>query len=372
MRRFGIGLSIMALAMVLSGASLAGRSDLSRPAGSGAFGAMWGGATDTEGVAIDVTPVTADLADGATETVYALPDGETIRVVTPPPGFDPLTADDATLAAYDFPARPSDLDDLADWTSAMADFETDEAPSGALHVEVDASAEALFTTYYSNWAGYIAGTLFTQSHTYVAVKGNLTVPTNTGTCSSSTSVGFWIGMGGTETVRSNDLVQQGVECGNSNVGTGSAWRPFTEFANTAHPRAFCGFTSWTLAPGDVIYQNMSFQTANNKAFFYLEDQTSGVAHSCSATPPAGWSWDLNSAEWIAEAPAGVAINFHSVHFSNTRAELFSNSSWVTLGSQPNNKTIQGDSSAYYCISPGSIGSDNASFTDTWHQADCYQ
>ncbi len=115
---------------------------------------------------------------------------------------------------------------------------------------------------------------------------------------------------------------------------------------------------------------MSFQTSQNKAFFYLEDQTSGVAHGCSATPPSGWSWDLNTAEWIAEAPTGTAINFDSVRFTNARTQLYSNSQWVTLGSQPVTKTIQGSSSSYYCISPGAIASGTA-FTDYWHQADCY-
>ena len=172
---------------------------------------------------------------------------------------------------------------------------------------------------------------------------------------------------------SNDLVQQGVECGSSAVGSGSAYRPFTEFANTAPPVAFCGYSSWTLAPGDVIYQNMSFQTSQNKAFFYLEDQTSGVAHSCSRTPPAGWSLDLNTAGRIAEAPAGVSINFGSARFSNARTELSSNSTWVTPASQTETKTIQGDSSTYYCIAPGAISSAGDAFTDSWHSpGDCYQ
>ena len=182
--------------------------------------------------------------------------------------------------------------------------------------------------------------------------------------------GFWIGLGGWSS-RTNDLVQQGIACGDPDLGSGSSYRPFTEFANTALPVDFCGYSSWTLPAGHVIYQNMSFQTSSNRAYFYLQDETSGVAHSCSATPPSGWSYNGNVAEWIAEAPTGTAINFHSVRFTDANAELYSNSSWVTLGSQPITKTIAGSSSSTYCIAPGSIGSDSASFTDTWHQATCY-
>jgi hypothetical protein len=318
---------------------------------------------------VTVVPVVTEFADGSTSTVYELPDGSVMTTVTPPPGFAPLEATAEELARYNFPARPSDRAELRDWKTAMAAYRSNEPPGEPLEVAVDPDA-AGFATYYSNWAGYIVGDLDAQSHMYVAVKANLKVPTNSGTCGSSNLVGFWIGLGGT--AHSNDLVQQGIECGSLAVGPGSAYRPFTEFANTAPPVAFCGYSSWTLAPGDVIYQNMSFQTSQNKAFFYMEDQTSGVAHSCSRTPPSGWAWDLNTAEWIAEAPAGVAVNFGSVRFSNARAQLSSNGNWVTLASQTESKTIQGYSSSWYCIAPGTISAAGDAFTDSWHSpGDCY-
>jgi hypothetical protein len=338
------------------------------------FGSLGSQGSATDGATITVVPVVTNLAGGVTETTYSLPDGEVITSTTPPPGFDPLTASDDQLMRFDFPLRPGDAPGLKAWISAMSAFTSDEPSAEPLHVaSANDAARPSSTTYatsYSNWAGYIAGTLNVQNHMYVAVKGNIVVPTNTGTCALSNNLGIWIGLGGTSSNPEN-LVQQGIACGNPSVGSGSAYRPFTEFANTRDPVAFCGFTSWTLAHGDVIYQNMSFQSSVNKAFFYLEDQTSGVAHSCSATAPSSWTFDGNSAEWIAEAPTGTAINFHSVRFTNAHAELGSNSTWVTLGSQPTTKTIEGSSSTTYCIAPGSIGTDHASFTDTWHQATCY-
>src|SRR2546428_5394486 len=114
----------------------------------------------------------------------------------------------------------------------------------------------------------------------------------------------------------------------SRLATRSAYRPFTEFANGQNPIAFCGYTTWTLPAGQEIYQNMSFQTSNNTAFFYIEDETSGVVHSCSRTPYSGWHWDQNTAEWEIEAPTGTAVNFHSVSWSDVMTELYSNGAWV--------------------------------------------
>lgn len=82
------------------------------------------------------------------------------------------------------------------------------------------------------------------------------------------------------------------------MASGSAIHPFTQFADTTTAHVFCGQTTWTLARGDIIYQNMSFQASTNKAFFYLEDQTTGVAHSCSATASTGWTANLATAEWV--------------------------------------------------------------------------
>lgn len=327
----------------------------------------------TDGFTTTIEPVVTGRPDGSIVTTYKLPDGELLTSTTPPPGFDPLTAPDTLLAEYGFPARPSDARDLQEWTSAMAAYKSDGPPTWALQVVSDTapaamSAPALYTTLYGNWGGYIAGTLYTQSNTYVAAKTAFTVPSNAGTCSGSNTVGLWIGLGGTYS-NGDNLDQQGIECGNPDVGSGSAYRPFTEFANTANPVAFCGYSSWTLPAGDFIYQNMSFQTSSNTAYFYLEDETSGIAHSCSASPPSGWSYDGNTAEWIAEAPTGTAIDFHSVGFTDANAELDSNSTWVTLGSQTVTKVIDGSSSSY-CIAPGSIGSDQQSFTDTWYQSTC--
>ena len=345
-----------------------------RPTGRD-FGTFGGQEPVAAGVTVTVLPVVTTLSDGATETTYSLPDGEVITTVTPPIGFDPVTADISQLQELDFPLPPSDADGLAEWTAAMSAYKSDTPPTGPLQVVVDpAVASSSFSTYYGRWAGYADGALFTQSHTYVAVKAVFYVPSNSGTCHDDSpyysGVGFWIGLGGTGG-SGNDLVQQGFECGSHYVGTGSSYRAFTEFADTAFPKPFC-LSSWILSAGDKTYQNMSFQTSSNTAHFYLEDQTTGATRSCANTAPTGWAWDLNTAEWIAEAPQDQSVDFGSVRFTDAHAQLSSNSSWVTLGSQTHNTFVDGTGPAPHdCIAPGGIGSDSASFTDSWIATNCY-
>lgn len=322
-----------------------------------------------------VYPTTVTYPDGSSPTTYTEPNGSSMEMITPPKGFDPLAADEKTLAAYGFPLAPTDPEDYEEWYAAMKAYRWSAPSTDAFDVPLGRPAlEDAFGV--SPWAGWVAGTYGVQSHTYVAIRGNFRVPTNTGTtCSTSNQVGFWIGLGGTGgSYPYDNLVQQGIECGNSHVGgAGSPYRPFYEFANTDWPKAMCGQTSWTVAPGHMIYQNMSFQTSTNKAFFYTEDQgASGQTFACSYTPPSGWHWNLNTAEWIAEAPAYYSVNFGGVTFSNDRAELYSNSTWVTLGSQPHTMEVEGDTTAgrnYECIRPGAISS-GTSFLNDWEASQC--
>lgn len=166
-------------------AGLAGGSPQSgaqhRPAGD--FGTFGSQQAPTGGVTVTIKPVVTTLPDGSTQTVFELPDGQVITTITPPAGFNPLKADDSTLMKFGFPPRPSDPAELEDWTAAMSAYRSDKSddpPDEPLQVVYDSAPS--YATYYTNWAGYIAGTLFTQSRTYVAVKTSFYVPSNTGTC----------------------------------------------------------------------------------------------------------------------------------------------------------------------------------------------
>jgi hypothetical protein len=317
--------------------------------------------------AITILPVVTTLPDGSMQSTYTLPNGGVETIMTPPPGFDALDASNRQLAELDFPLRPTDATDLQDWTEAMASFKSDSAP-GAMQVDAS-SAMPLSGTIYDGWGGWAAGTPGIHAHTYVAIKTVFWIPSNSG-CGSTNGVGFWIGLGGTYT--GYDLLQQGVECGAPKLGGGNVYRPFHQFAITQpYGQHFCNnWTTWTFSTNDKIYQNMSFQTSTNTAYFYLQDENTGVAHSCALPPPSGWAWGLNTAEWIGEAPGGTSYNFGSVHFTDAMTELSSNSTWVTLDSQPLTDYIEGSQGTNKCISPGGIGSDGASFYDYWYSGSC--
>jgi hypothetical protein len=332
--------------------------------------------TQQDTTTITITPVITKLPAGGTRAVYSYPDGEVQTVNTPPSDFDPLTATTDQLALYNFPQRPTDRASMRQWTAAMRAFKRVPAPQEAATYTTDADIAATnFATVYGNWAGYTAGTRGTTTHTFSAVKTNFTIPSISGTaCSNTHQVGFWIGLGGDDN-GANDLVQQGAECGSTVVhpAGGAAFYPFTEFIPAA-PKAFCSQGSWSLAAGHVTYENMSYQTSAAEAYFYFEDETTGTAHSCSSGGPSGYTFHGNVADWIAESPAisTTVPDFSAVTFTDTNAELNSSSSWVTLGSRTENKYVFGSSSSTYCMAPGSVASNGAQFTVTWHTATCGQ
>lgn len=294
-----------------------------------------------------------------------------MTVTTPPSNFDPVNATNAKLQEYGFPVRPTDASSLADWTTAMASYKSDPAPPATLKVG-SGSAAGDMSTYTTNWAGYSSGVITAHNHTYVAVKSNYVMPSivsGTQLCDYAGPLAFWVGLGGTTSVLNpsdkNNLVQQGVICGNPFVVGDNAWRPYTEFADIGNPVPFCGYGSWTFAPGDTIYQNMGYVTSTNTANFYIEDETTGVAHGCPGSPPSGWTFDGNTADWESEASFGLSADFTSINFTNANAELGSTGSWVSMGSQSTTKFLDGG-----CIAPQGINANQTSFTDKWIQGYC--
>lgn len=243
---------------------------------------------------------------------------------------------------------------------------------GSILGDEDQPPDPPLSAPYGRWAGFAAGDWGDQSHKYVAVKDQFTVP-DVDNCGSSRDFVIWIGLGGTTPDSAGpDLLQQGLWCGNhDDIGPGNQFRPFTEFASGTHPPVvFCGYDHWTFAPGDVIYENMSFQVSQDKAYFYIEDDTTGVPHGCAISDPRLWHFNGSTAEWAAEAPHAMAPSFDAIHVKDARAELNSTSNFVTVGSQTHQKLIAGVSAVENCLYPGPIGSDNASFSINWNQQNC--
>lgn len=296
---------------------------------------------------------------------------------TPPTGFQPSTATSAALQEYGFPTRPSDAADIAAWQNALSAYTS----SSVIPASVSFPSGSGATTYYnSNWAGFTAGQSNSQSNAFISVQADVTVPNTSPLhgstyCFNSGQVLFsWIGLGGT--YANNDLVQQGVECNDYGSGTNlpdtAGFHPFYEFANTRLPQELCG-SSAGIASGHVLYEQESYETSSSIANFYMEDLTTGLVWSCSVSPPVGWTFDGNTADYIVEPVTSqqpLYFSFSSANFSDAQLEWGSDGDWVGFGTRPTTKDYSGVNSSNYCAGPSTIGSDNESFSVSYSSGDC--
>lgn len=93
-------------------------------------------------------------------------------------------------------------------------------------------------------------------------------------------------------------------------------------------------------PGDGIYVNVSYETANNQANFYVEDTSNG---SHSALPPISLgnnSYDGSSTEWIVERSSTLSgvtnlANFGQYDWTDANSER-DDASWISLGNAQTN------------------------------------
>ena len=309
-----------------------------------------------------IVPIVAQLSNGATVSTYTFPDGSVMRV---PSGLtkEMLLATSAQdLAAMGIPERPIQETELSDWVSEYSSI--GEAKPETLIVDEQAVKNILYSNF---WGGYLAGTTNVINTSYVAVKANFVVPSITQACTATSNyrVGFWVGLGGWNN-GADDLVQQGI--GYCSPLVSNKFVPWTEFANTQSPYAFCGYSTWAFNTGDIIYNNMSYQSSTDTAYFYMQDQTTGVAHSCSRSAPAKWSFNGNVAECISETPPGSLLaDYGSVRFTNCQVELGSNSTWYPIGARSSIKAVINvfPAPALQAQDTGPLGSDNKSFTMTF-------
>ena len=361
--------------------------------------------TDVASISTSITlnADTAALPDGGTISTYTFPNGSVLTVPTPPAGFDPLTASDAELALYDFPARPTDATDLADWTRAMAAYTSDLPPANSMTFDGVASNFHDQSSY--NWSGFDQGTQGLQNTNYIGVKGEITVPSFSGTsCQDSypgqNGLGAWVGLGGTPSNGvGSPLVQEGIECGSplqysltssELTSAVSAFRPFFEFVpdftptNSEiqfNPIAFCGQLTWTIPAGDIVYMNMGYETGPQIANFFLEDLTTGTTHSCSENAVSLWSFDGNTADWIVESPEfnlsgqlepSTPADFGAVPFTDVNSESGSTGTWSQLVAANSTKYYQSATTqnlSLQCMFPSTIAG-NGDFSVNWSTANC--
>lgn len=171
----------------------------------------------------------------------------------------------------------------------------------AFYAEVRASSAT--STY--NWAGYAA-----TGASYSAVAGSWRVPAMAYSASTTAS-GEWVGIGG---FGSSDLIQAGTraisEAGRVRY---EAWYELLPTDAVVVPLA--------VAPGDVVSASVA-EISTDAWHISLADETTGATFSTTVS----YHSALGSAEWVLEAPKGLADYLplgavEPVAFSNAYASV---------------------------------------------------
>jgi len=286
-----------------------------------------------------------------------------------------LFASDLQLNRYGIPGRPTDQESLSEWQQQMASYKNQGIPDDA-DVNIDLPGGSLHgTTWLDTWGGYFVGTPVSTSSKYVAIKSTFQLPLVTSECITGyRRVSAWVGLGGMDKVNSTSLVQQGLDwCSPryNNEPVRGDWRAFTEFASTELAKPFCNYSSFLFAPGNIVYNNLSYQDSTNTAYFYMENQTTGITHYCSRTAPSGWAYNGATGEWVVEQALVngtymALANYGQLTFNNAQVQLGSNSSWVSLQSQSETKIVTGiESLNSFSQVPSLVASNGTSFTMNW-------
>ncbi len=328
-------------------------------------------------------------------TLYSYDDnGTTQNFPVPPSGFDPLTASASQLAEYDFPPRPptSQPKTLAEWQTVMTDYRSTVKPDPIftctpLFSQPEHSPPSLLGTILNtalnsspsgNWSGYEANGSANQ---YVAVQGDFTQPTDsTSKCASNAEESTWVGLGGEKSTAG--LVQDGTAL-NENIAPPvplaySTYQPWYEILN-GQPNSNFGpdyLGTFAISPGDSIHEYISYETSTNTVDFYIADNTNGTSGAFDwdislAVLKFGAYYDGSTADWITEAPGGgpanggpPLANYGSINWNTAQAELGSNGSWVSVGSQTNTSLNMMNGNTLLSKT-STLNSDSQSWTNTW-------
>lgn len=275
--------------------------------------------------------------------IINLENGVRIRTFSPPPvGFDPLTASEADLERFGFPARPAGSHLSERYQSVLSRLK------GKLqYIEPTFRIEPTKTTHtnlgvpsantetYDNWSGGVVYAPSGQSFKWV--QGDWVVPdVYAPTQNQWYYCANWIGLDGDG---SGDVCQAGMSCEVYQSGSSITRNiyPWHEW----YPSNWVAITNLSINPGDLISMLICTPqgAGSTTATIFFGNNTSGVATSYTITAPSGTQLVGNSAEWIVETPTvnGVLAqmpDYGEVFFSTCEAYL-TNGSGVNGGTGNN-------------------------------------
>ncbi|MGA8364608.1 MAG: hypothetical protein WB709_08810 [Solirubrobacteraceae bacterium] len=264
------------------------------------------------------------LSNGATESVYATPQGRKVRFITPPPSFQSSKASPAELELYGIPAEPAkDSPEYPKWKAMIDQNIHAQAPPEHLiqasngpvestepDLAVEPGSEPDFNTGSSAyWGGYVNDVpIGSNENEYTHVTGYYKEPAGSTTleCPAGASSATWVGLGGWATGK--EILGQD--------GTVLRW----EFKGKerGHHEAF-----YEVLPKEPVYLNFFgspgyFMEADTKwvasegaYHFYLDNFKTGKFMA----PKAEGEFDGESADFIDEREFGHELfDFEKVTF----------------------------------------------------------
>lgn len=303
-----------------------------------------------DGQPLQPTTIT-HFADGG--TVYRFADaggeGETI-LPDPPEGFRPETASDELLSRYGFPPRPADPDDLTWWEADMRSYADTPLPVKCESAYDAAASTADYLDWYTpsdpllrggvetwdsaNWAGVAAN--HPAGDQFVSVSGEYDQPpSNSDGCNTSEEVS-WVGLGG---VYSQGLLQAGT--GIKPNGDKYAWY---EYLKAGGGVPIQPIDNLNVHVGDHMHISVFYEPANDKAGFYVLNETTGDSKSVIKNNLGAAYYDGKTAEAVDERPAYGPGNYANLknfgHVDWVHAKLEKeDGSWVQLGDTNDPKRI---------------------------------
>lgn len=313
-----------------------------------------------------------ELSDGGKIYVYYI-DGIENDFPVPPEGFNPVKASDEDLATYGFPPRPTEGEELAEWTKNMSAYKYTPVPvieqSDVVHGIYQPSSETnnsvnevlnglSATTGSYNWSGYVS------KGNFAMVQGDFIQPTINNSNPSYTHESTWVGLGG---YNSGKLVQTGTAM-NTYAG-GKYYYAWYEYLSATNPNPEIRFTSITVNPGDKIHTYCSFQQANNKFNAYIANNTNGTSQSVLVNISASEYFDSTTAEFINEKPSwGLTdnglTNYGTTSWWNCQAYTMS-CVWQNLGATTYDKVnMYNPDNGNVRAMPSGLSGQN--FTSTWY------
>jgi hypothetical protein len=267
------------------------------------------------------------LPDGGNDYIYNIDGHEHIYHV-PPAGFNPLTATDAQLDEYGFPARPLDPVQLEQWKKGMSYYENTPIPDviqiKTLNSKVETSNSNLSPDFVGdcNWAGYV--NYHSSGCSLSEVQGNYTQPTRQTDTLSLSNQATWIGLGGDKLIapplNSACLLQIGTKMTNFDY-TAVYEYVGADGTNNGPYNIQYGNGDMPINPKDNIYVDVKYyDDGSNKAVFFIADYTSHQYVSTTITNlPQSNYFAGKCSEFIVEKPNDSLPNlcdYYKVFWTN--------------------------------------------------------